>query len=61
MKQIESDIETHDTALHALVNSDSLRQSTLSSKIDTGLRNIITSIEQFGDVVVESKPSSGLL
>jgi len=56
MKQIESEIETHDTYLHALVNSDSLNQTKLSCKIDTSLKNIITSIEQFGELVAESKP-----
>ena len=48
MKQIESDIETHDTYLQALVSSDSLNQTKLSYKIN--------SIEKFGEVVVESKP-----
>ena len=56
VKQIESGIETHDTYLHALVNSDSLRQTKLSCKIDTRLKNIITSIGKVGEVVVESKP-----
>jgi len=56
MKQLESGIDTHDTSLQALVNSDSLRQTKLSCKIDTRLKNIITSIEKFGEVVVESKP-----
>ena len=56
MKKIESGIETHDTSLHALVNSDSLNQTKLSCKIEKRLKNIITSIETFGEVVVESKP-----
>jgi chromosome segregation ATPase len=56
MKQLETDIETHDTSLHALVNSDNLNQTKLSCRIDTRLKNIITSIEKFGEVVVESKP-----
>jgi chromosome segregation ATPase len=34
MKQLETDIETHDTSLHALVNSDNLRQTKLSCRID---------------------------
>ena len=52
MKQLESGIETHDISLHALVNSAC--QTTLSCKIDTRLKHIITSIEKFGEVVVES-------
>ena len=56
LKQIESGIETHDTSLQALVNSDSLNQTKLTCKIDTGLKNIIINIEKFGEIVVESKP-----
>jgi len=56
MKQIESGIETHDTSLQALVNSDSLTQTKLSCKIDRRLKNVITNIETFGEVVVESIP-----
>jgi len=56
MKQIENDVETLDTSLHALVNSDSLNQTKLSCKIDTTLKNITTSIDRFEEVVVESKP-----
>ena len=56
MKQIENDIETLDTSLHALVNSDSLNQTNLSCKIDTTLKNITTSIDRFGEVDVASKP-----
>lgn len=56
MKQIESSIETHDTYIHALVNSESLNQTILSCKIDTWLKNIITTIGKVGEVVVESKP-----
>ena len=56
MKQIENDVETLDTSIHALVNSDSLNQTKLSCKIDTTLQNITTSIDRFGEVVVESKP-----
>ena len=56
MKKIDSGIETHDTSLHALVHSDSLNQTKLSCKIEKRLKNIITSIETFGEVVVESKP-----
>jgi DNA-binding beta-propeller fold protein YncE len=57
MKQIENDVETHDTSLHALFSSDSLNQTKLSCNIDTTLKNIATSIDRFGEVVVESKPS----
>ena len=56
MKQIENDVETLDTSIHALVNSDSLNQTTLSCKIDTTLKNITTSIDRFGEVAVKSKP-----
>ena len=56
MKQMESGIEAHDTYLHALVNNDSLNKTKLSCKIDTRLKNIVTNIEKFGEVVVESKP-----
>jgi hypothetical protein len=48
--------ETQDTCLQSLVNSDSLNQTKLTYKIDTGLKNIITSIQKFAEVVVESKP-----
>jgi hypothetical protein len=56
VKQIEKDVETHDTCLQSLVNSDSLNQTKLTYKIDTGLKNITTSIQKFAKVVVESKP-----
>jgi DNA-binding beta-propeller fold protein YncE len=56
VKQIEKDVETHDTFLQSLVNSDSLNQTKLTYKIDTGLKNITTSIQKFAKVVVESKP-----
>jgi hypothetical protein len=56
VKQIEKDVETHDTCLQSLVNSDSLKQTKLTYKIDTGLKNITTSIQKFAKVVVESKP-----
>jgi hypothetical protein len=42
--------------LQSLVNSDSLNQTKLTYKIDTGLKNITTSIQKFAEVVVESKP-----
>jgi WD40 repeat protein len=56
VKQIEKDVDTHDTCLQSLVNSDSLNQTKLTYKIDTGLKNITTSIQKFAKVVVESKP-----
>ena len=56
VKQIEKDVETHDTCLQSLVNSDILNQTKLTYKIDTGLKNITTSIQKFAEVVVESKP-----
>ena len=56
VKQIEKDVETHDTCLQALVNSDSLDQTKLTYKIDTDLKNITTSIQKFAEVVVVSKP-----
>ena len=56
VKQIEREVETQDTSLRSLVNSDSLNQTKLTCKIDTGLKNITTSIQKFAEVVVESKP-----
>ena len=57
VKQIEKDVETQDTCLQSLVNSDSLIQTKLTYKIDTDLKNIATSIQKFAaEVVVESKP-----
>ena len=56
VKQIEKEVETQDTSLRSLVNSNSLNQTKLTCKIDTGLKNISTSIEKFAEVVVESKP-----
>ena len=56
VKQIGKDVETHATCLQSLFNSDSLNQTKLSYNKDTGLQTIATSIEQFGEVVVESKP-----
>jgi WD40 repeat protein len=56
VKQIEKDVETQDTCLQSLVNSDSLNKTKLSYKIDTGLKTITTSIKKLGEVVVESKP-----
>jgi hypothetical protein len=55
VKQIQKDVETKDMYLQSLVNSDSLNQTNLSYKIDTGLRTIVSSIQKFGEVVVESK------
>jgi hypothetical protein len=56
LKQIGSDVEAKDTCLHALVNSDSLKQTKISCNIDTSLTNLTTSIQSLGEVVVESKP-----
>jgi hypothetical protein len=56
LKQIGSDVEAKDTCLHALVNSDSLKQTKIACNIDTSLKNLTTSIQSFGEVVVESKP-----
>jgi hypothetical protein len=56
VKQIEKEVESQDTCLQSLVNSDSLNQTKLTYKIDTGLKNITTSIQKFAEVVVESKP-----
>jgi hypothetical protein len=56
LKQIGSDVEAKDTCLHALVNSDSLKQTKISCNIDTSLKNLTTSIQSLGEVVVESKP-----
>jgi len=56
VKQIEKEVETQDTCLQSLVNSDSLNQTKLSYKIDNGLKTITTSVEKFGGVAVESKP-----
>jgi DNA-binding beta-propeller fold protein YncE len=55
-KQIEKTLETQNMCLQSLFNSDSLNQTNLSYKIDTDLKTIITSIQRFGKVVVESKP-----
>jgi hypothetical protein len=38
------------------VNSDSIKPTQISCKLDTGLTNIITSIQKFGEVVIESRP-----
>ena len=54
IKQIEKEVETQDTCLQSIVNS--LNQTTISYKIDTGLKTIASSIQKFGEVVVESKP-----
>ena len=56
IKQIEKEVETQDMCLQSIVNSDRLNQTKLSYKIDTGLKNIATSIQKFAEVVVESKP-----
>jgi hypothetical protein len=56
VNQIEKDVETQDTCLQSLIISDSLNQTKLTYKIDTGLKNITTSIQKFAEVVVEAKP-----
>jgi hypothetical protein len=56
-KQIEKYVETQDTCLQPIVNSDSLNQTKLSYKIDSGLETITTSIQKFGEVVIKSMPS----
>jgi DNA polymerase III psi subunit len=53
IRQIEKEVKTHDTCLQSIVNR--LNQPTLSYKIDTGLKTITSSIQKFGEVVVESK------
>lgn len=55
VKQLEKDVETQDTCLQSIINSDSLNHTKLSYKIDSGLKTIATSIDKFGEVVVESK------
>ena len=56
VKQIEKEVETHETCIQALVNSDSLNKAKLSYWLDAGLKTITTSIQKFGEVIVESKP-----
>jgi DNA-binding beta-propeller fold protein YncE len=56
VKQIEKDVETQDTCIQSIVNSNGINQSKLSYKMDTSINTIITSIQKFGEVVVESKP-----
>ena len=56
IKHIQNDVETHDTSLHALVNSHSLNQTILSYNIDSDLKTIVTCVQKFGEVVIESKP-----
>ena len=56
VKQIEKEVETQDRCLQSQLNSDRLNQTKLAYKIDTGLKTIVTNIQKFGKVVVESKP-----
>ena len=56
VKQIEKEVETHDTCLQALLNRDSLNQAKLTLRLDTGLKTITNSIQKLGAVVVESQP-----
>ena len=53
---MEKDVETQDTCLQSLINSEHLNQTKLSYKIDTSLKTIATCIKKFGEIVVESKP-----
>ena len=55
LRQIGRDTGAQAACLHALVNSDSLKQTKITCNIDTNLKNLTTSIQSFGDVVVESK------
>jgi hypothetical protein len=57
VKQIEKNIETEDTCLQTIVNSDSLNQTKLSYKLDSALKAIAIIIKTFAEVVVESMPS----
>jgi predicted nuclease with TOPRIM domain len=61
VKQIEKEVETLDTCLQSIVNSDSLNHTKLSYDIDTGVKNMTTSIQKFVEVVVESKPCEMIL
>ena len=56
VKQIEKEVETHNTCLQSLVKSHSLNQIKLSCKIDNGLKTIATNVQKFGEIVVESRP-----
>jgi type I site-specific restriction-modification system R (restriction) subunit len=47
--KIEKGVETQS-------NSENINQTKLSYRIDTGLKTITTSIQKFGEVVVESIP-----
>ena len=42
--------------LQSIFNSDSLNRTKLAYKIDTGLKIIVTIIQKFGKVVVQSEP-----
>ena len=55
VKQIEKEVERQDTCLQSLVNSDSLNKTKLTYKINTTLQSIVTSIQKYAEVVVESK------
>jgi WD40 repeat protein len=54
--QIEKEVETHDTCLQALLNSNSLNQAKLTLRLDEGLKTITNSIQKISAVVVESQP-----
>jgi hypothetical protein len=53
---MEKDVETQNTYLQSLINSEHLNQTKLSYKIDNRLKTIATCIKKLGEVVVESKP-----
>ena len=46
LKQIEKDVETQDTCLQSLINSEHLSQTKLSHKIDNRLKTIATCIKK---------------
>jgi uncharacterized membrane protein YgaE (UPF0421/DUF939 family) len=46
VKQIEKEVETHETCLQSLVKSHSLHETKLSYKIDNGLKTIATNIHK---------------
>ncbi|XP_063399391.1 uncharacterized protein LOC134684028 [Mytilus trossulus] len=55
MKQIEKDVDTKDKFLQSLVEGDTMKQISLSYKINTSIQNIMTDILGFGEVRIEPK------
>jgi hypothetical protein len=47
VQQIEKEVETHDTCLQVLMNSDSLSQTRLSYRLEAGLKTICRSDAYF--------------